>query len=222
MTRGLRRARHSGSGRAKRCSRSSGCRCRGVRRSSGTARRAFRSQACATHYRASFHAMRARADAQLEPLYPGAAEAIDGARAARRRRARHRDRQIAARRARSCSAITDCSSTSSRSRPPTMRPRSPIPAWCSRRCARQASAPADTVVVGDTVYDIAMARAAGAAAIGVTWGYHPGAALAEAGAFAVIDRVRHTRCRRSTNLDTVTHEKLSKFRHSSVDVQCTR
>src|SRR5436305_822900 len=31
---------------------------------------------------------------------------------------------------------------------------------------------ADTVVVGDTIYDIAMARAAGAAAIGVTWGYH--------------------------------------------------
>ena len=39
----------------------------------------------------------------------------------------------------------------------------------------------DTVVVGDTVYDIAMARAAGAAAIGVTWGYHPGAALGRGG-----------------------------------------
>ena len=35
--------------------------------------------------------------------------------------------------------------------------------------------PQNTVVVGDTVYDIAMAHAAGAAAIGVTWGYHPGA-----------------------------------------------
>ena len=49
---------------------------------------------------------------------------------------------------------------------------------------------ADTVVVGDTVYDIAMARAAGAAAIAVTWGYHRAAALAEAGAFAVIDDYR--------------------------------
>lgn len=48
--------------------------------------------------------------------------------------------------------------------------------------------PADTVVVGDTVFDVSMARAAGAAAIGVTWGYHPGDALGEAGAFAVIDR----------------------------------
>ena len=53
-----------------------------------------------------------------------------------------------------------------------MRPRSPIPAWCSRRCAKPASTPQNTVVVGDTVYDIAMARAAGAAAIGVSWGYH--------------------------------------------------
>src|ERR1044072_3663961 len=46
----------------------------------------------------------------------------------------------------------------------------------------------NTIVVGDTVYDIAMARAAGAAGIGVTWGYHPGAALADAGAVAVTDR----------------------------------
>jgi len=48
-------------------------------------------------------------------------------------------------------------------------------------------APADTIVVGDTVYDIAMARAAGAGGLGVTWGYHPAAALSEAGALVVID-----------------------------------
>ena len=46
---------------------------------------------------------------------------------------------------------------------------------------------ADTVVVGDTVYDIAMARAAGATAVGVAWGYHRAAALSGAGACAVID-----------------------------------
>jgi phosphoglycolate phosphatase len=45
----------------------------------------------------------------------------------------------------------------------------------------------NTVVVGDTVYDITMAHAAGAAAIGVTWGYHSGAALGAAGAFALVD-----------------------------------
>jgi phosphoglycolate phosphatase len=48
-------------------------------------------------------------------------------------------------------------------------------------------APADTVVVGDTAYDIAMARAAGAAGIGVAWGYHPAEALHAAGAHAVIE-----------------------------------
>lgn len=42
-------------------------------------------------------------------------------------------------------------------------------------------------MVGDTVYDIAMARAAGVTAIGVAWGYHSHAALEEAGASLVID-----------------------------------
>jgi phosphoglycolate phosphatase len=46
----------------------------------------------------------------------------------------------------------------------------------------------NTTVVGDTVYDIAMARAAGATAVGVTWGYHEASALEQAGAYAVIDR----------------------------------
>jgi phosphoglycolate phosphatase len=45
----------------------------------------------------------------------------------------------------------------------------------------------DTIVVGDTIYDIAMARAAGATPVGVTWGYHGKTALADAGAAAVID-----------------------------------
>ena len=40
----------------------------------------------------------------------------------------------------------------------------------------------DAVVVGDTTYDIDMARAAGMRPIGVRWGYHPVAALREAGA----------------------------------------
>jgi phosphoglycolate phosphatase len=47
-------------------------------------------------------------------------------------------------------------------------------------------APADTVVIGDTSYDMAMAQAAGAAGIGVAWGYHPADALHAAGARAVI------------------------------------
>ena len=47
--------------------------------------------------------------------------------------------------------------------------------------------PEDTVLIGDTVYDITMARAAGAAGIGVAWGYHPVEDLHAAGAHTVID-----------------------------------
>ncbi len=42
-------------------------------------------------------------------------------------------------------------------------------------------------MLGDTTYDIEMARAAGVAAIGVSWGYHRPEALAGAGATQVID-----------------------------------
>ncbi len=45
--------------------------------------------------------------------------------------------------------------------------------------------PADTVVIGDTSYDILMARNAGARAIGVSWGYHPVEELVAAGAHAI-------------------------------------
>jgi phosphoglycolate phosphatase len=48
-----------------------------------------------------------------------------------------------------------------------------------------ARGPADTVMIGDTTYDIEMAREAGASAIGVSWGYHPADALHAAGAHRV-------------------------------------
>ena len=42
------------------------------------------------------------------------------------------------------------------------------------------------VILGDTVFDVAMGRAAGIVAFGVAWGYHPAEALAEAGAETVL------------------------------------
>lgn len=48
-------------------------------------------------------------------------------------------------------------------------------------------APEDTVVIGDTVFDMEMAKNAGASALGVAWGYHPVADLHGAGAVSVID-----------------------------------
>ena len=49
------------------------------------------------------------------------------------------------------------------------------------------AAPATTVIIGDTSFDIAMAKAAGAAAIGVAWGYHDPAELLAEGADAVAE-----------------------------------
>jgi phosphoglycolate phosphatase len=67
-------------------------------------------------------------------------------------------------------------------------PSKPHPGMVLAAMREAGAAPENTIVVGDTVYDIAMARAAGAAGVGVTWGYHPGTALEDAGAVAVIDR----------------------------------
>lgn len=46
---------------------------------------------------------------------------------------------------------------------------------------------ARTVVIGDTVFDVKMARAAGAFALGVSWGYHAADELYAAGAHRVLD-----------------------------------
>ena len=48
--------------------------------------------------------------------------------------------------------------------------------------------PGETLVVGDTSYDIEMAVAAGARPIGVAWGNHPAAELRAAGAATVLER----------------------------------
>lgn len=45
----------------------------------------------------------------------------------------------------------------------------------------------EAVMVGDTVFDIDMARAAGVRAVGVAWGYHEPAELLEAGACGVAE-----------------------------------
>jgi len=46
--------------------------------------------------------------------------------------------------------------------------------------------PGRAVMVGDTTFDIEMARAAGVLPIGVAWGYHPPEALQAAGAAMVL------------------------------------
>ncbi len=57
-----------------------------------------------------------------------------------------------------------------------------------QNCERLTGIASDrTAMIGDTTFDILMARAHGCTAIGVSWGYHPVEALREAGAHVVID-----------------------------------
>jgi phosphoglycolate phosphatase len=64
-------------------------------------------------------------------------------------------------------------------------PSKPHPAMLDAAMAQAGATPAATVMIGDTSFDIAMARAAGVRAIGVAWGYHASDELFEAGAEAV-------------------------------------
>ena len=64
-------------------------------------------------------------------------------------------------------------------------PSKPHPAMLQAAMAAVGAAPGDTAMIGDTAYDIAMARAAGVRGIGVSWGYHPPEELTAAGAVAV-------------------------------------
>jgi phosphoglycolate phosphatase len=66
-------------------------------------------------------------------------------------------------------------------------PSKPDPAMVEAAMAEAGAGPADTVVIGDTVYDIEMARAAGCRAIGVAWGYHDPAEMLAAGAEAIAE-----------------------------------
>jgi phosphoglycolate phosphatase len=61
-------------------------------------------------------------------------------------------------------------------------PSKPHPSMLQQAMADAGAAPETTFMIGDTSYDMAMAKAAGAWAIGVAWGYHNEAELWRAGA----------------------------------------
>ncbi|MEX1152451.1 HAD-IA family hydrolase, partial [Parvibaculum sp.] len=65
-------------------------------------------------------------------------------------------------------------------------PSKPHPEMLNRAMAATGATPADTALVGDTSYDIEMARAAGAHALGVEWGYHAPEILRSSGAHLVL------------------------------------
>lgn len=66
-------------------------------------------------------------------------------------------------------------------------PSKPHPSMILTAMREAGIGPQATIMVGDTTYDMEMASAAGVAALGVGWGYHPGEALTSAGAQTVIE-----------------------------------
>jgi phosphoglycolate phosphatase len=71
---------------------------------------------------------------------------------------------------------------------PDHNPSKPHPGMLMRAMRETGAEPDDVIMIGDTTFDIEMGKAAGARAIGVTWGYHEPEELLAAGADAMIDR----------------------------------
>ena len=68
-------------------------------------------------------------------------------------------------------------------------PSKPDPTMLLAAMAEAGASPHETAMIGDTSFDMAMARAAGARAVGVAWGYHDIRELAHAGADVVAEAV---------------------------------
>ncbi|MEP7351170.1 MAG: HAD-IA family hydrolase [Sphingorhabdus sp.] len=66
-------------------------------------------------------------------------------------------------------------------------PSKPNPSMVYQAMADAGADPKSTVMIGDTVYDIHMGKAAGCRTIGVGWGYHPISELLEAGADTIVE-----------------------------------
>jgi len=68
-----------------------------------------------------------------------------------------------------------------------LAPGKPSPDMLLRAIAETGADRDDTLMIGDTTFDMLMARNAGVRAIGVRWGYHPAEELDAAGADALVD-----------------------------------
>ena len=65
-------------------------------------------------------------------------------------------------------------------------PSKPAPDMILTALAETGAEPQSTFMIGDTAFDMAMAKTAGVRAIGVAWGYHPHDQLIEAGAERIL------------------------------------
>lgn len=134
-------------------------------------------------YKSAFGQLRA---GHLSPLFPGTLAALDALCA--------RDKVFlgiaTGKSRRGLTHVLDAHGLSDRfatSQVADDHPSKPNPSMLLAALAETGVDPADAVMLGDTTYDVEMARAAGMPAIGVGWGYHKPDALLAAGACRVID-----------------------------------
>ncbi|MGJ4948966.1 HAD family hydrolase [Bradyrhizobium sp. HKCCYLS20291] len=74
-----------------------------------------------------------------------------------------------------------------------MAPSKPHPGMLPQALAAMDAAAGEAVFIGDTSFDMQMARAAGVTGIGVSWGYHTAEQLKDAGASRVVGTVDELR-----------------------------
>jgi phosphoglycolate phosphatase len=65
-------------------------------------------------------------------------------------------------------------------------PSKPHPGMLHQAMAETSAHPDDTIMIGDTSFDMEMARSAKVRGIGVTWGYHSAEEMMRAGAHAIV------------------------------------
>lgn len=139
--------------------------------------------AVADSYRQAFADRRQRAGA-LEPLYPGLREALEALEAAGILMG-----VATGKSGRGLRAVLEGHRLSHffvTLQTADHGPGKPHPAMLLRALAEAGVDPADAVMIGDTSFDLQMARAARVAGLGVAWGYHEPDDLHRAGAAAVV------------------------------------
>jgi phosphoglycolate phosphatase len=141
----------------------------------------------ATDYKNAFHAMRASGELADEPLFKGIAEVLgtladDGwvLGVATGKSDRGLAHILAAH------GITERFVTLQTA---DRHPSKPDPAMLFAAIAEAGATVETTAMIGDTSFDMAMARAARVRAVGVAWGYHAVHELSDAGADVVATRV---------------------------------
>jgi len=84
-------------------------------------------------------------------------------------------------------------------------PSKPHPSMALEAMLEAGATPERTVVIGDTGWDMGMARAAGAHALGALWGYHDGAELKLAGAQALASAPTEVHATMTRMIEQVPH-----------------